>query len=186
MRSRTIPRFMIVNRWSAGSWDATRTAESQSAFGQIDRVLRYRRERRSNISHWRQTRRPLGLLLPPDCFHQCARSYVHCQRGIIWTCYDHLSIWERVLISFIYLQASTWFCLSFIRSDVDGVLRRANASEYGLASGVITRDLSKALYVTDKLQAGTVFVNTYNKTDVAAPFGGFKQSGFGKDLGIFN
>lgn len=68
-------------------------------------------------------------------------------------------------------------------SDIDGVLRRANATEYGLASGVITRDLSKALYVTEKLQAGTVFVNTYNKTDVAAPFGGFKQSGFGKDLG---
>lgn len=67
---------------------------------------------------------------------------------------------------------------------MDGVLRRANATEFGLASGVITRDLSKALYVTEKLQAGTVFVNTYNKTDVAAPFGGFKQSGFGKDLGM--
>ena len=38
--------------------------------------------------------------------------------------------------------------------------------------------------MSDCLQAGTVFVNTYNKTDVAAPFGGFKQSGFGKDLGI--
>lgn len=37
--------------------------------------------------------------------------------------------------------------------------------------------------MSDGLQAGTVFVNTYNKTDVAAPFGGFKQSGFGKDLG---
>lgn len=42
----------------------------------------------------------------------------------------------------------------------------------------------QALYVSDKLEAGTVFVNTYNKTDVAAPFGGFKQSGFGKDLGM--
>jgi len=72
---------------------------------------------------------------------------------------------------------------TFDESDVDGVLRRANATEFGLASGVITRDLSKALYVSEKLQAGTVFVNTYNKTDVAAPFGGFKQSGFGKDLG---
>lgn len=48
---------------------------------------------------------------------------------------------------------------------------------------MFTRDISKALYVSEKLQAGTVFVNTYNKTDVAAPFGGFKQSGFGKDLG---
>ena len=43
----------------------------------------------------------------------------------------------------------------------------------------------QALYVTDHCQAGTVFVNTYNKTDVAAPFGGFKQSGYGKDLGEF-
>ncbi|KAJ3602180.1 hypothetical protein NHX12_029939 [Muraenolepis orangiensis] len=70
---------------------------------------------------------------------------------------------------------------SFKGSDVDEVLRRANATEYGLASGVFTRDISKALYVSDKLNAGTVFVNTYNKTDVAAPFGGFKQSGFGQD-----
>uniref|UniRef100_W5LA54 10-formyltetrahydrofolate dehydrogenase n=2 Tax=Astyanax mexicanus TaxID=7994 RepID=W5LA54_ASTMX len=71
----------------------------------------------------------------------------------------------------------------FKNGDVDGVLQRANATEYGLASGVFTRDISKALYVSERLQAGTVFVNTYNKTDVAAPFGGFKQSGFGKDLG---
>lgn len=71
-------------------------------------------------------------------------------------------------------------------SEVDDVLRRANATEYGLASGVFTRDISKALYVSERLNAGTVFVNTYNKTDVAAPFGGFKQSGFGKDLGKAN
>uniref|UniRef100_A0A8C1ZG51 10-formyltetrahydrofolate dehydrogenase n=1 Tax=Cyprinus carpio TaxID=7962 RepID=A0A8C1ZG51_CYPCA len=71
----------------------------------------------------------------------------------------------------------------FSNGDVDKVLQRANATEYGLASGVFTRDISKALYVSEKLQAGTVFINTYNKTDVAAPFGGFKQSGFGKDLG---
>ncbi|KAG5836104.1 hypothetical protein ANANG_G00251050 [Anguilla anguilla] len=71
----------------------------------------------------------------------------------------------------------------FKAGDVDEVLKRANATEFGLASGVFTRDISKALYVSEKLQAGTVFVNTYNKTDVASPFGGFKQSGFGKDLG---
>ncbi|XP_075953149.1 cytosolic 10-formyltetrahydrofolate dehydrogenase [Anarhichas minor] len=71
----------------------------------------------------------------------------------------------------------------FKSGEVDDVLRRANATEYGLASGVFTRDISKALYVSEKLNAGTVFVNTYNKTDVASPFGGFKQSGFGKDLG---
>lgn len=73
--------------------------------------------------------------------------------------------------------------MGFLHRDVDTVLSRANATEFGLASGVFTRDINKALYVSDKLEAGTVFVNTYNKTDVAAPFGGFKQSGFGKDLG---
>uniref|UniRef100_A0A8C5MMN5 10-formyltetrahydrofolate dehydrogenase n=1 Tax=Leptobrachium leishanense TaxID=445787 RepID=A0A8C5MMN5_9ANUR len=71
----------------------------------------------------------------------------------------------------------------FKDGDVDGVLERANSTEYGLASGVFTQDISKAMYVAEKLDAGTVFINTYNKTDVAAPFGGFKQSGFGKDLG---
>ncbi|XP_049740190.1 mitochondrial 10-formyltetrahydrofolate dehydrogenase [Elephas maximus indicus] len=71
----------------------------------------------------------------------------------------------------------------FQNGDIDGVLQRANNTEYGLASGVFTRDINKAMYVSEKLEAGTVFINTYNKTDVAAPFGGVKQSGFGKDLG---
>ncbi|XP_039733835.1 mitochondrial 10-formyltetrahydrofolate dehydrogenase [Pteropus medius] len=71
----------------------------------------------------------------------------------------------------------------FPNGDIDGVLQRANNTEYGLASGVFTRDINKAMYVSEKLEAGTVFINTYNKTDVAAPFGGVKQSGFGKDLG---
>ncbi|CAG2215509.1 ALDH1L [Mytilus edulis] len=71
----------------------------------------------------------------------------------------------------------------FQDGDVDGVIKRANNTEYGLASGVFTKDINKAMYVADQIDAGTVFVNTYNKTDVAAPFGGFKQSGFGKDLG---
>uniref|UniRef100_H0WQT0 10-formyltetrahydrofolate dehydrogenase n=1 Tax=Otolemur garnettii TaxID=30611 RepID=H0WQT0_OTOGA len=71
----------------------------------------------------------------------------------------------------------------FPNGDVDGVLQRANNTEYGLASGVFTKDINKAMYMSEKLEAGTVFINTYNKTDVAAPFGGVKQSGFGKDLG---
>jgi len=71
----------------------------------------------------------------------------------------------------------------FAQGDVEGVLKSANDTEYGLASGVFTNDISKAMRVADALDAGTCFINTYNKTDVAAPFGGFKQSGFGKDLG---
>ncbi|RWS14003.1 cytosolic 10-formyltetrahydrofolate dehydrogenase-like protein [Dinothrombium tinctorium] len=71
----------------------------------------------------------------------------------------------------------------FKDGDIEEVLRRANNTEYGLASGVFTKDISKALLIGERIQAGTCFVNCYNKTDVAAPFGGFKQSGFGKDLG---
>uniref|UniRef100_A0A0K0DFQ8 Aldedh domain-containing protein n=1 Tax=Angiostrongylus cantonensis TaxID=6313 RepID=A0A0K0DFQ8_ANGCA len=75
-------------------------------------------------------------------------------------------------------------CVSgFDDDDIDGLIRRANRTEFGLAAGVFSKDVSKVLRVSDRLQAGTVFINTYQKTDVAAPFGGFKQSGFGKDLG---
>ncbi|XP_052852004.1 cytosolic 10-formyltetrahydrofolate dehydrogenase [Drosophila gunungcola] len=71
----------------------------------------------------------------------------------------------------------------FNGSDVDSLFQRANRTEYGLASGVFTKDIGKALSFADRIEAGTVFINVYNKTDVAAPFGGFKQSGYGKDLG---
>ncbi|KAI4504521.1 hypothetical protein M0802_000071 [Mischocyttarus mexicanus] len=71
----------------------------------------------------------------------------------------------------------------FSSKNMDDIMRRANNTEYGLASGVLTKDIAKALRFAEKIEAGTVFINTYNKTDVAAPFGGFKMSGFGKDLG---
>jgi len=73
--------------------------------------------------------------------------------------------------------------ISKFDGDIPKVIKRANATEFGLASGVFTNNINKALAVSDGLEAGTCFVNTYNKTDVGAPFGGFKQSGFGKDLG---
>lgn len=69
------------------------------------------------------------------------------------------------------------------QEDIEKLVARANDTEFALASGVFTKDISKALFVAEKICAGTCFINCYNKTDVAAPFGGFKQSGFGKDLG---
>jgi acyl-CoA reductase-like NAD-dependent aldehyde dehydrogenase len=67
--------------------------------------------------------------------------------------------------------------------DVDEAIARANDSIYGLAAGIWTRDIKKAHYVASKLQAGTVWINTYNVYDTAAPFGGYKQSGFGREMG---
>jgi aldehyde dehydrogenase (NAD+) len=67
--------------------------------------------------------------------------------------------------------------------DVDDGIRLANQTVYGLAAGVWTRDIGKALRVARAIRAGTVWVNTYNLYDSGAPFGGFKQSGYGRDLG---
>jgi aldehyde dehydrogenase (NAD+) len=67
-------------------------------------------------------------------------------------------------------------------ADIDEAIARANDSPYGLAAGVWTRDIKKAHYVARKLQAGTVWINTYNVYDTAAPFGGYKQSGFGREM----
>jgi aldehyde dehydrogenase (NAD+) len=68
---------------------------------------------------------------------------------------------------------------------VDEVITRANRTNYGLAAGVWTRDIKKALAVANGMQAGTVWVNCYNVLDTRAPFGGFKQSGIGRELGEY-
>src|ERR1700724_1749057 len=63
------------------------------------------------------------------------------------------------------------------------IVLRSNNSDYGLAAAVWTRDISKAHRMAEHLQAGTVWINCYNIFDAALPFGGYKQSGWGREMG---
>jgi aldehyde dehydrogenase (NAD+) len=67
--------------------------------------------------------------------------------------------------------------------EVEEVITRANTTDYGLAAAVWTRDIGKAHSIANRVRAGTVWVNCYDVFDAAAPFGGFKQSGVGRELG---
>ena len=68
---------------------------------------------------------------------------------------------------------------------IDEVIERANNSVYGLGAGVVTKDISKALKVANALRTGTVYVNCYNVFDANTPFGGYKDSGIGRELGEY-
>lgn len=67
--------------------------------------------------------------------------------------------------------------------DEEDAVRQANDTSYGLASGIQTGDLGRALRLADRIQAGTVWINTWHKYHPNAPFGGFKMSGYGREQG---
>ena len=67
--------------------------------------------------------------------------------------------------------------------DADEVLKRGNQTFYGLAAAVWTRDIKLAHRMAAEMKAGSVWINTYNALDSASSFGGYKQSGYGRDLG---
>jgi aldehyde dehydrogenase (NAD+) len=67
--------------------------------------------------------------------------------------------------------------------DVEEAVRLANATSFGLCAGVWTRDIAKAHRVAAALRCGTVWVNTYGMFDPSTPYGGYKMSGYGRELG---
>lgn len=74
--------------------------------------------------------------------------------------------------------------MSFMKfKDVDEVIQRANNSNYGLGAGIVTRNMDNVFKISNALRAGTVYVNCYDAFDAKAPFGGFKESGLGRELG---
>jgi phenylacetaldehyde dehydrogenase len=68
-------------------------------------------------------------------------------------------------------------------SDLDEIAAKANNTPYGLGAGIWTRDISKAHALAKKLKAGSVYINCYNVFDAALPFGGYKESGWGREMG---
>ena len=70
-------------------------------------------------------------------------------------------------------------------SEPEEAVEIGNATSYGLAAGVWTRDIGRAHHIAQELRAGTVWINTYNMFDVASPFGGYKWSGFGRENGVY-
>ncbi len=68
-------------------------------------------------------------------------------------------------------------------SDLDEIAAQANDTPYGLGAGIWTKDISKAHALAKKIRAGTVWINCYNVFDAALPFGGYKQSGWGREMG---
>jgi len=73
----------------------------------------------------------------------------------------------------------------FDDDDLDKIAAIANDSDFGLAASVWSRDISKALKMASKIKSGTVWVNSHNVYDAALPFGGFKQSGWGREMGEY-
>jgi len=69
--------------------------------------------------------------------------------------------------------------------NIDEVIQRANNSNYGLGAGIVTRSVENALKLSNGIRAGTVYVNCYDVFDANTPFGGFKDSGVGRELGEY-
>ena len=101
-------------------------------------------------------------------------------------CYVNPTVFEKIQSSMEIVQAEIFgpVLVAAPFEDLDEVITRSNDTNYGLAASVWTSDINKAHKVARGLKAGTVWVNCHNIFDANAPFGGYKQSGYGREMGV--
>ncbi len=138
------------------------TAGRQGPVRQDHGLHRSRQESRRAVRHRRQPRGDDRLLHPADRLRQRHRRHGHRDRRNLRPGPERPPF-----------------------KDIDEVVERANKTLYGLAAAVWTRDVAKAHRVAKSVRAGTVWINCYDVFDAAAPFGGFKMSGIGRELGEY-
>jgi aldehyde dehydrogenase (NAD+) len=136
---------------------------SEEQFARVTGYLKKGRDEGANLVTGGQPLKRNGYFIPPTIFADVN---------------DHMTIAREEIFGPV---------LAAIPFDdetqIADVIRRANDTEYGLAAGVWTTDVRKAHKVAHALEVGTVWVNCYNALDASVPFGGYKQSGFGREMG---
>ena len=101
-------------------------------------------------------------------------------------CYVNPTVFEKIQSNMEIVQAEIFgpVLVAAPFEDLDEIITRSNDTNYGLAASVWTNDINKAHKVARGLKAGTVWVNCHNIFDANAPFGGYKQSGYGREMGV--
>ena len=99
-----------------------------------------------------------------------------------------IKVWFHIFpCKLVLVIASTWLIIndSMINyRTIDEAIKRANSTRYGLAAGIVTKDLNVANTVSRSIRAGTIWINCYFAFDNDCPVGGYKMSGFGRDFGL--
>jgi aldehyde dehydrogenase (NAD+) len=114
---------------------------------------------------------------------KCTKAVVNCLVKVFGAGQLYLQMWHRAIaIAQEEIFGPVLAILTF-RTD-DEVIEKANNSPYGLSAGVWTDKGSKIFNMTKRMRAGVIWANTFNKFDPSSPFGGYKESGYGREGGL--